>query len=124
MAKKRKDGRYENKFTVEGKRYTVYGNTAAECREKEARKRQEIAAGLLKEGREQTVEHYFDTWLKNREGSVKEATLRINKTLFNTIKEVRIGEAGVRFGSLKLYKIETQHIREVQSSLKQIPRIN
>lgn len=119
MAKKRKDGRYENKFTVEGKRYTVYGNTAAECREKEARKRQEIAAGLKTKGKNQTVEKYFELWMEAREGSVKPATLRINRTLFNTIKKAKIDNSGTRFGTMVITKVETDHIRAVQNYLKQ-----
>lgn len=44
--KKRSDGRYENRFTVDGKRYSVYGNTMKECRDAETKKRMEIAAGI------------------------------------------------------------------------------
>lgn len=33
---------YEKRFTVEGKRYSVYGNTVKECMEKEVAKRKSI----------------------------------------------------------------------------------
>lgn len=117
--KRRADGRYSLNFTVDKKRYIVCGRTMAECQEKATKKRNEIAAGLNTAGRSQTVEQYFDKWMEAREGSVKPATLRINKTLFSTIKNVKIDAAGTRFGALKLSKVETQHVREVQNRLKQ-----
>ena len=35
-------GTYESRFTIHGKRYSVYGKTVKECKEKELARRQEI----------------------------------------------------------------------------------
>lgn len=119
MAKKRADGRYAVQFNINGKRYTVYGKSIKECREKEAQKRQEIAAGLYQTGENITVSAYFDRWLENREGTVKPSTLRTNKNLFATIKKIKIDKAGSEFGSLKLRKIEIQNVRDLQSKMNE-----
>ncbi len=119
MAKKRKDGRYEIRFTVSGKRYVVYGQTVTECRQKEAEKRAQIAAGLYESGKNITVDKYFDRWIQAKEGSVTEATLRIDKMLYNGVKDIPIDSAGTVFGALKLPKVEVQNIRDLQNALKE-----
>ncbi len=40
--RQRADGMYESRFTVAGKRYSVYGGTIKECKEKEADLREKI----------------------------------------------------------------------------------
>ena len=42
----RADGRIVNRFTIEGKRYVVYGKNVKECRERESEKRIQINEGL------------------------------------------------------------------------------
>lgn len=111
-------GLYRSRFTVEGKRYSVYGATVAECRQKESEKRSQIAAGIEKFGKEMTVDTYFDKWIKKKEGSVTEATLRINKVLYNGIKSIMIDSAGTVFGALKLRKVTTENVRDLQSALR------
>lgn len=39
----RKDGRYEKRFTIDRKRYSVFGHSCKECIEKELIRRKEIA---------------------------------------------------------------------------------
>lgn len=118
MAKKRKDGRYKVSFTVEGKKYYVYGQTVAECRQKETEKRAQIAAGLYESGKNITVDKYFDRWIEAKEGSVTEATLRIDKMLYKGLKDIPIDSASTAFGSLKLRNVEVQNIRDLQNALR------
>lgn len=44
--RQRADGMYESRFTVAGKRYSVYGGTIKECKEKEADLREKINSPL------------------------------------------------------------------------------
>lgn len=114
---KRADGRFVVCFVINGKRYSVYGKTVKECREKEARKRQEIEAGIYKAGKNQTMREYSDKWLENKRGTVKETTLRSNKVLLNMIMQAAIDKAGTPFGGLKLGTVEVQNVRDLQGAL-------
>lgn len=111
-----RDG-YRNRFTVNGKRYTVYGKTQEECREREAQKRAEIAAGLYQKGAGLTVQAYFDRWIADKEKTVKSTTIRSNKNLFAPISRAVIDKAGTTFGSLKLKEVEAQNVKDLQKAL-------
>ncbi len=114
----RTDGRICKTFTVNGKRYMVYGKTVSECRQKELEKRQAIEAGQYKSGKALTVSEYFDRWIEAKAGSVKESTIRTNGILLNRISATRISAAGQTFGSLKLTKVEVQNVRDLQKALQ------
>ena len=45
-AYRRKDGRYEKRIVINGKRYSVYGKTSKELTEKELELREQIWDGL------------------------------------------------------------------------------
>lgn len=114
----RKDGIIVCRFTVEGRRYAVYGQTVEECRVKELEKRQEIKEGLYKSAKVLTVSEYADRWLEAKRGAVLETTLRSNRILLNRMCITPIDSAGTQFGNLKLVKVETQNVRDLQSALR------
>ena len=114
----RADGRIVNRFTIEGKRYVVYGKNVKECRERESEKRIQINEGLLIRGRDKTVSEYFDEWIAAKEGTVKPTTIRTDRILLNRMKITPIDKAGTVFGSLKLSKVETAHVRALQGALQ------
>ena len=60
---KRSDGRYMARYTVNGKRKTIYGATHGEVREKLNEKLTEIARGEYFEPTKMTVEQWMKTWL-------------------------------------------------------------
>ena len=64
-AKKRADGLMQKSFSVQEKRYVVYGHTAKELFEKELAKREEIEKGLEKRNNP-TVSEYYERWTKAR----------------------------------------------------------
>lgn len=72
---RRKNGTLQLQFNVEGKRYTVYGKTKEECREKELNKREEIRQGTYKSSKTLTVSEYFDRWIESRENVVQSLLL-------------------------------------------------
>lgn len=69
---KTKDGRIVSRFTIEKKRYAVYGKTVQECRDKEKAKRDAIAKGINDRAGNITLNEYFPEWLKSKR--VKSAT--------------------------------------------------
>ena len=78
-------GGYESRFTVEGKRYSVYGRTVRECRDKELARRREIEDGVYKPGCDPTLNQYFKTWESARLGTVRDSTIRTNRYIFSDI---------------------------------------
>ena len=115
--KYRSDNRIEYRFTIDGMRYSVYGATKEECRQKELEKREEIKAGTYKRNKALTVSEYLDRWIESREGKIVPATIRTYKKLINRMKRQKIDKAGHTFGNLKLSKLETENIRQLQKSL-------
>ena len=115
--KYRSDNRIEYRFTIDGMRYSVYGSSKEECKEKELQKREEIRAGAYKRNKALTMSEYFDRWIKSREGKVVPATIRTYNKLINRMNRQTIDKAGHTFGSLKLCDIETENIRQLQNSL-------
>ena len=114
----RPNGSLMYQFTVEKKRYTVYGATIKECREKELVKREEISEKLYKKSKGLTVAEYLDRWIESRELVIKSATIRTYKKLLNRIKRTEIDEAGTKFGDLKLLELEAQNCRDLQKALR------
>ena len=114
---RRPNGKIMCQFTIDGKRYTVYGATTEECREKELQKREEIKAGTYTRGKDLKVSEYFDQWFNSRSGAIAPSTLRTYRKLAKRIEKQKIDKAGHTFGSLKLSEIETEHVRQLQRSL-------
>lgn len=114
----RADGRIMKTFTMNGKRFAVYGKTVSECRQKELKKRQELEEGQYKSGKALTVGEYFERWIEAKRDTVKETTLRTDSILLNRMKNTVIDDAGMKFGEMKLIKVEVQNIRDLQKALQ------
>ena len=112
-------GSYESRFTVNGKRYSVYGKTVKECKEKELTRRREIEEGLSRSGRELTLDQYFLKWEQSRLGSVRASTIRTERYIYRLAADIVLSPEGCRLGAMHLNKLEGQHIRDVQSALCQ-----
>ncbi len=80
--RKRKDGGYENRFTVNGVRYSVYGGTIKECQELEQKKREELAAGIYHTNETITLNQYFNEWIKQKESRVKGSSILQYESVF------------------------------------------
>ena len=112
-------GTYESRFTIRGKRYSVYGKTVKECKEKELARRQEIEEGLRYSGRELTLVQYFLKWEQGRLGSVRASTIRTERYIYRLAADITLSPEGCRLGAMRLDKLETRHIRDVQTALWQ-----
>lgn len=117
--KYRSDNRIEYRFTIDGTRYSVYGATKEECRDKELAKREEIKAGQIV--KIPTVAEYFDEWIEYKRNNlikpVKSSTLRGYQKLINRMNRQRVGRAQQRFGDFILSSLESNTIIQLQESL-------
>lgn len=114
---KRADGLIAYRFTIDGKRYAVYGATAKECKAKELKKREAVRAGTYTRGQSLKISAYFDRWFDARSRSVASATLRTYRKLAARMNRQRIDKAGHLFGDLKLSALETENVRQLQRAL-------
>lgn len=122
MAKKRKDGYIQHTFTVNGKRYSVYGKTAKEAKEKELKKRKEIDEQIYLAHEGLTIDSFFERWHDSRRDTVAGATMRREQYMFDAISRAPIDMLDTPFGSLRLLDVDRQHIVYLQNSLKRTRR--
>lgn len=111
--------RIQYRFTVDGKRYAVYGLDVKECYQKAEAKEQELSEGQYKKAKALTISEYFERWIEAKEKTVKETTIRTNKILFKIASGIVIDGNGNTFGNLKIVDIEAQNIRDVQDKMIQ-----
>ena len=116
MAKKRSDGRLQKSFTIDGKKYVVYGKNAKELFEKEVAKREEIEKGFEKRNNP-TVTEYYERWTDARRGTIKESTLRGQIKMFDAVSAIQIPSVKRVFGDLRLKEVTIDDLRIVQSEL-------
>lgn len=108
---------YRNRFTVDGKRYSVYGKSVDEVKEKEQDLKNNLKEGKYKPGKELTFNEYYTRWIQAKDGTVKESTINGYNILFNMCSRCVIDQVGDTFGNLKLTSIEVQNIRDLQMIL-------
>ena len=108
--RQRKDGKYESRFTINGKRYSVYADTLRECKVKDAELREKIKNGLYVNNRNITLDQYYEEWKAARQGTIKVNTaLNIECRYKNHIKPA--------MGYRKVVDIEKREIVRLQKDL-------
>lgn len=108
---KRKNGTLQKRFTIDGKRYSVYGHTTEELLHKEAEKRKLLACGIVVDKSTITLEQYFSEFVNQRKNYIKGNSLHNYKSLYsNHIAPV--------LGSKKLIRIDRRECLNFQSQLK------
>ena len=115
-AKKRADGRYCKSFTYNGKKYFAYGTSQADAEKAAYEKKLALEAGKQDHDNPRMT-LYYEKWAANRQGVVKEATLRIQAHHFNTVKDATIGNT--TFGMLRLSEVTPDDIRTLQQYLSE-----
>lgn len=110
---KRKDGTLQKRFTVDGKRYSIYGHTVAELVEKETVKRQEIEKGIFKSNKNVTFDDYFEEFKEQKSKYVKTATVYIYKSVYKACLEPYIGKKRiVNFERRQCLQLQNELIKE------------
>lgn len=108
--RQRSDGKYESRFTINGKRYSVYADTLKECKEKEALARERIRAGQFIDKWNITLDRYYKEWKEARKGTIKGNTaLNMESRYKNHI--------GPALGHRKLVDLEKREIVKLQKEL-------
>lgn len=103
---RRPDGTLQCRFSVDGRRYAVYGRTMDEVRQKEAQKRKEIEERAYHRRKEIPLADYCDWWLSGKKGTVKGSTILSYTTQIRAIKAHPIGKVLLR-------DLRPQHVRDL-----------
>lgn len=110
--RRREDGRYEKRFTVNGKRYSVFGRTSKECADKEIIRRKEIEEHRYIRNQNVTVNQYFNEWIIQKEQEVKENTIHL-------YMEVYRNQIAPFIGTCKIQDLERRELVNYQSKLRE-----
>jgi len=111
-ARKRADGTLEKRFTVDGRRYSIYGKNAKELSQKEQEIRKQIEAGIYTDNRNLTLDKYFEEWIEGKRNSTKGNTLKTYKCHYRK-------HISPRFGGKRIQKIERREILSLQREVSE-----
>ena len=101
----RKDGLYELRFTVDGKRYSVYGCSSKECKEKEHDTRERIKNGLIITSQNMKVDDLYKRYHDMKEQSIRKSSLNVLNARYNT-------EIKPLFGHRKVADVKKSEIEQ------------
>lgn len=108
--RKRTDGMLEKRFTVDGRRYSIYARTSKELAQKEQEIRKKIEAGIYTDNRNLTLDKYFEEWLTGKRNGTKGNTLK-------TYKSYYYKHISPKIGSRKVQQIERREILALQKEI-------
>ena len=108
--RKRSDGSFEKRFTIDGKRYSVYAPNTKELAEKEQELRNTIKEGRYKKNNSVTLDNYFKEWIERKEKTTKANTLNI----YSNYYKKHISET---LGKKKIKDIERREVQLLQNKL-------
>lgn len=94
--RKKENGLFEKRFTVNGKRYSAYGHTVKECTDNETEIREAIKAGLYSSNKNITLDAYFDEWEKSRIGVVKNSSINETRSKYDNHIKPALGKKRYR----------------------------
>lgn len=106
----RPNGTLQKNFTVNGKRYSVYGKTKKELDEKEREKRNQLDKASFTDNKKITLNTYFEEWIKFKSLSVKANSIRLYKDLYTK-------HISNSIGCKKIANIHAQDIINLQIEL-------
>lgn len=118
MPVKRSDGRWMERFTLDGKRYTVYGRSKKEVLENVNKKMTEVQNKSFTRTSELSLDEYHSRWEEARIGTVKDATIRKQSFEYANASKIVIDDKGTTFGSIKVTDISAQDVRILQRRLR------
>lgn len=108
--RKRKDGTLEKRFTIDGRRYSVYGATQKDLNEKEQEMREQIKHGIYTRNANITLDKYFAEWKEHKANTVKSNTIFTYSVYYKN----HITSA---LGSKKIKDIERREVLKLQNDL-------
>lgn len=108
--RQRANGIFEKRFTVDGKRYSVYGNSARECMENELKRRQEIADHTYTKNSRLILDKYFEEWIEEKAQSTKANTVCVYRALYRNYISPCMGKRKIR-------DIERREVLKIQADM-------
>lgn len=108
----RKDGRYQGRFTVDGKRYTFYDRDLKILKKKLSDAKYELEHGINGNTSKLTLTAWFQIWMKEYKAiAVKKSTLLLYTTSYDRYICTALGKK-------QLTSIRTIHIQKLYNDLK------
>lgn len=108
----RKDGRYQARYTCEGKRYTIYGRDLKEVQKKLRNAKYEMDHGIFAKPDKITVASWFKVWMEEYQANtIRENTM----VMYYSIYEHHIK---AEIGKMKLQDVRTEHIQMVFNKMQ------
>ncbi len=107
--RRKKNGSIEYRFMIGDDRYSVSGTSVTECRKKERKKRDEVAAGQYVRNEKITLAEYYKEWEKAHAGTVRKSTLNTERVAFRPVLD--------RIGGERVAKLERRQIIALQEDL-------
>lgn len=108
----RKDGRYQARYTYEGKRYTVYGKDLKEVQKKLRNAKYEMDHGIYAKPDKITVDSWYQVWMEEYQSPrIRENTQALTKSIYeHHIKEP--------IGKMKLQEVRAEHIQKLFNKMQ------
>lgn len=107
----RKDGRYQARYTFNGKRHTIYGKDLKEVQKKLRDAKYEMDHGIFAKPDRITVDAWYQVWVKEyRENIVRESTLISYKHYYRHIGEM--------IGKMKVQAVYPQHVQKILNKMR------
>ena len=109
--RRRRDGRYEERFQIAGRRYSAFGNTRDECRRNAEEKRRKIKRGCYNTNDTVTLADFFEEYESRRlrTGEIRKSTEQRDRQRFKRINEF--------MGNRRVSKIERREVLAMQEHL-------
>ena len=107
----RKDGRYQARYTFNGKRHTIYGKDLKEVQKKLRDTKYEMDHGIYAKPDRVTVDSWYKAWVKEyRENVVRETTIIGNEKCYKHVRP--------EIGHMKLQAVRPEHIQRILNRMK------
>ena len=108
--RKKPDGGYEKRFTIDGQRYSVYGRSLKELSENEQARLEEIKQKIQPRKGAILLERYYENWQEGRKGNVKQSTRYTQDRQFKHIKK--------HLGSKRVQDITAADVKSFRTELQ------
>lgn len=106
----RSDGIIQRRFSINGKRYAVYGKNQKEVLQKEQELRKSILDGTYIANKNLTLDQWFEEWEKMKSTEIKGSSMRVYKNQYKN-------HISKSLGKKRLQSIEKRQIRAMLDGL-------
>lgn len=110
--RKLKNGTFEKRFYMDGKRYSVYAKTTKELFEKEKEKRELIQDKSYRANKNLTLNQYYSEWKDRKRETIKPSTIIIYNGLYNNHLKPLLG-------NMKIVSLERRGLVQTFRKIKE-----